>query len=49
MEFVLFVCFIQASVMDVTDTDRCKGLTDPPVWLQYKRLIKEAEGRDISL
>jgi len=35
--------------MDVTDSDRCKGLNDPPVWLQYKRLLKEAEGRDISL
>lgn len=39
----------QASVMDVTDTDRCKGLSDPPVWLQYRRLLKEAEGRDVPL
>lgn len=48
MKFSHFFSF-QASVMDVTDSDRCKGLTDPPVWLQYKRLLKEAEGRDISL
>ena len=39
----------QASVMDVTDSDRCKGLTDPPVWPQYKRLLKEAEKRDVPL
>ena len=35
--------------MDVTDSDRCKGLTDPPVWPQYKRLLKEAEKRDVPL
>lgn len=40
---------LQASVMDVTDTDRCKGLTDPPVWQRYRQLLKEAENRDIPL
>ena len=35
--------------MDVTDSDKCKGLSDPPVWLQYRRLLKEAEHRDVPL
>ncbi|XP_046448446.1 fucose mutarotase-like [Daphnia pulex] len=42
-------CWSPVSVMDVTDNDRCKGLSDPPVWPQYKRLLKEAEQRDIPL
>ena len=35
--------------MDVTDTDRSKGLSDPSVWADYKRLLKESEQRDIPL
>ncbi|XP_057376672.1 fucose mutarotase-like [Daphnia carinata] len=42
-------CWSPASVMDMTDTDRCKGLPEPPLWPEYKRLMKEAEKRDIPL
>ena len=35
--------------MDVTDTDRSKGLSDPSVWADYKRLLKVSEKRDIPL
>ncbi len=35
--------------MDVTDMDKTKGMSEPAVWPVYRRLIREAEGRDISL
>lgn len=35
--------------MDVTDSDRCKGFTDPPVWAKYRQLLNEAEKRTIEL
>jgi len=42
-------CWSPASVMDVTDSDRCKGLTDPPVWATYRQLLSLAEKRSIEL
>jgi len=37
------------NVMDLTDSDKAKGMKAPGVWSKYEALIEKAEGRKVAL
>lgn len=37
------------AVMDLTDSDKEKGMPEPPMWAVYQAAIKEAEGRSLEM
>ena len=33
--------------MAVVPGDKAKGMKDPPIWAEYRAIVKEAEGKEV--
>lgn len=45
---IVWFFMFQALLMQVTDTDIEKGMKTPVVWDKYKKIINNAEGREVD-